>query len=220
MEGRAPGDERRAVTRRVGADRWAVALIVAACAMIPLACGSSNSSQSNGSTAAKPASQGSGSPKGNNSKPAKPAPQADGQEPSAEFAGKGENGELATAGKESTIEEREAASKVVEESFAAAAASEWAKQCATFSSELVESLETRSRSKGKISCVGSLEQLAKAIALGAPQNPMTEPLAALRVNGNRAFAFFHGVGGQHFVIPLAREGGQWKLASLSPQETP
>lgn len=140
-------------------------------------------------------------------------------EPSAEFAGKGENGELAAAGKESTVEEREAASKVVEEALTAATNGEWAKQCALLAQELVEGLESRSKATGKLNCPESLKLTGSALG-GTPRNPMVEPLAALRVNGIRAFAFFHGVEKRNFVIPMALENGQWKVAALGPQETP
>lgn len=142
-------------------------------------------------------------------------------EPSAEFAGKGRNGELATAGTESTDEEREAASRVVEESLKARAAGDFAGQCETLAPELVERLEERG-SKGilKTSCTASLEAMAKGAPAAVFENVMTEPLAALRVNGNLAFAFFHGAGGNNYVMPMEKSGSEWKVASLQVQETP
>ncbi len=52
------------------------------------------------------------------------------------------------------------------------------------------------------------------------ENPMVEPLAALRIQGNQAFAFFHGARGQDYVIPMIKEGGEWKVGSLGPAPTP
>jgi hypothetical protein len=192
---------------------WVAVMAVAGCVLALSACGGSGSSDS--STASTQPPQ-----KTKPSQEAKATPEAKSEEPSAEFAGKGKNGELATAGTESTVAEREAASKVVEDSFKAAETGDWAGQCATFSPVVAESVEKRSALSGRISCDQSLERLAKETPSGAPENLMTEPLAALRVNGSRAFAFFRGVGKRHFVIPLVREGGQWKLAALVPEETP
>ncbi|HEX5610838.1 MAG TPA: hypothetical protein VFX45_12195 [Solirubrobacterales bacterium] len=142
-------------------------------------------------------------------------------EPSAAFAGKGENGELATAGTESTVEEREAASKVVEESLEARAEGDFETQCRTLSPELVKQLEERG-SKGIVqqNCVESLETLARNAPQAIFENVMTEPLAALRVNGTLAFAFFHGARGNNYVVPMEKEGTEWKVGSLQIQETP
>jgi len=146
---------------------------------------------------------------------------AESAEPRAAFAGKGENGELAMAGSESTPEEREAASSVVEESLKARAAGDFAGQCETLASELIKGLEARG-SKGilKKNCTTTLEGMARRATPGSLNNPMTEPLAALVVNGNLAFAFFHGAGGKDFVVPMEKEGSAWKVSSLEVQETP
>jgi hypothetical protein len=142
-------------------------------------------------------------------------------EPSAEFAGKGENGELATAGVESTPEEREAASRVVEASLKAREEGDFEGQCETLAPELVEGLEERG-SKGLVnqSCASSLEKLAKRAPPASLKSPMIEPIAALRVNGTLAFAFFRGAGGKHYVVPMEKAGSEWKLGSLEIGETP
>jgi hypothetical protein len=142
-------------------------------------------------------------------------------EPSAAFAGKGRNGELATAGTESTVEEREAASKVVEESLKARAEGDFEGQCETLAPEMVKQLEERGGTGiAKPTCVESLETLARNAPQAVFENVMTEPLAALRVNGNLAFAFFHGAGGNNYVVPMEKEGTEWKVGSLQIQETP
>lgn len=146
---------------------------------------------------------------------------AEGGEPSAAFAGKGENGELATAGTESSVQEREVASLVVEESLEARAAEDFAGQCETLAPELLEALEKRG-SKGilKKSCAESLEAMAKRAVPGSFKNTMVEPLAAMRVNGNLAFAFYHGAEGKNYVMLMEKDGTEWKVASLAEQETP
>lgn len=143
------------------------------------------------------------------------------QEPSAAFAGKGENGVLATAGKESNAAERNAASEVVERSMRARAARNWEAQCATLARSFIEQLEGAS-SGGffKQGCAEVLETVARQATPAALENTMVEPLAAFRVNGSRAFAFYHGAQGRDYVVPMEQEGGEWKILSLVPQETP
>ncbi|HUB98601.1 MAG TPA: hypothetical protein VMS11_02135 [Solirubrobacterales bacterium] len=142
-----------------------------------------------------------------------------GGEPSAEFAGNGPNGELASVGKESSAAEREAASAVVEESFKARAAADWEGQCETLAAAQVKPLEDSPRkgAAGK-DCGAALEAIAKRSPKGVLKNPMAEPLTAMRVNGSYAFAFFHGVDGKNYVIPMVKEGGEWKVGALVPEE--
>lgn len=223
-----------ATARCIQARRWAAAAAAMIVALVLVACGNGSSSSGTESTAAS--SPSASAKAGKESKTTEPKESTeptetkepketkgpketkDPKEPSAEFAGKGENGELATAGTESTVEEREAASEVVEESLTAAANGEWAKQCATLAGELVEALANRSKAAGRQGCAKNLKLTGEAIG-GAPPNQMVEPLAALRVNGNLGFAFFHGEE-KDFVIPMARENGQWKVAALGPQDAP
>jgi hypothetical protein len=49
---------------------------------------------------------------------------------------------------------------------------------------------------------------------------MTGPIDALRVENETAYAFYHGTKGEDFVIPMIKEDGEWKVASLQEQEVP
>lgn len=142
-------------------------------------------------------------------------------EPSAEFVGKGENGKLAKAGKEASVADREAASKVLEESFEAREAKAWAAQCGTLTAKAVKTVEEEAAKEGKAKgCASSLESIGKTAPQSILENPMTEPIAALRINGGEAFAFFHGTGGKDYVIPMEKENGEWKVSGLAPQGAP
>jgi len=148
-----------------------------------------------------------------------------GAEPSAEFVGKGENGTLAKRGKESSVADREAASKVLEESFEARAAHAWAAQCGTLTAKAVKTVEEEAaqNAKGKSKpkgCASSLESIGKTAPESVLENPMTEPVAAMRISKGEAFAFFHGKGGKDYVIPLEKEGSEWKVNALAPQGAP
>jgi hypothetical protein len=207
MEGREIGDDDRSmiVRRR----RMALALAVLACALVSTGCGGGSSS-----------SQG-GTPSSTESSSATPSEGGKSGEPSKEFAGKGPNGELAAAGKESSVEEREAASKILALSFTAREDGDWGSQCGTLTASVLSQLEGPTSNGGKKqTCLQALEARAKQAPKATLENNMVEPLAALRVNGSQAFAFYHGAGGKDYVIPMEKEGGEWKVGALSPQEAP
>jgi hypothetical protein len=144
-----------------------------------------------------------------------------GAEPSAEFVGKGENGTLAKIGKEADATEREAASEVVEESLEARAEADWKVQCETLAAFLIKQLEKAAVILGASgSCAEALETESAPTPPPVLASTMTEPIAALRVKGTRGFAFYHGAKGKDYVMPMAKEGGEWKVASLQEQETP
>jgi hypothetical protein len=153
--------------------------------------------------------------------PAKETAAGGASEPRLEFAGKGENGELAKAGTEASDAEREAASRVVEENLRARVENDFRKQCETLAPRLVEELEKRN-SNGSLGsgCESILKGLAKQLPGGKYLSPMGEPLAALVVNGERGFAFFHGISGADFVVPMEKAAGNWKVASVELQQTP
>jgi hypothetical protein len=139
--------------------------------------------------------------------------------PSTEFLGKGENGKLATLGTVADDDEREAASEVIKESFEAREARDWEAQCATLAAEVIKQSEKSAAVLGaKPGCAEALESEALPIPDEAFANPMTGPINVLRTApGSQAFAFFHGVEGKDFVIPLIKEGSEWKLAALQEQ---
>lgn len=188
--------------------RWCAFVMVALmCALGFSACGGGGSESSADSSGEAPRE--SSEPNGKS------------KEPSAEFAGKGENGVLATAGKESSAKERNVASKVVEKSMRARAARNWEAQCETLARSVIKEIEGAS-SEGFFTqdCAEVLETVAEKATPAALENTMVEPLAAFRVNGRRAFAFYHGAQGKDYVVPMELEGSEWKVASLVPQETP
>lgn len=200
--------------------RWGAFVIAAmVCALGVSACGGGESVSS---TEPSSPTVSSGSDK-TDTEAAKESSETSGKskEPSAEFAGKGENGVLATAGKESSAEERAVASEVVERNMRARAARNWGAQCQTLARSVVKQLEGAS-SGGFFTqgCAEVLETVAQRATPAALENTMVEPLAAFRVNGRRAFAFYHGTQGRDYVVPMELEGGEWKVASLVPQETP
>jgi hypothetical protein len=195
--------------------RWlngVLVMAIVACLVILTGCGGSSDGSSSGES--------SGSAATGSSTTASSADK--GGEPSAEFAGKGENGNLAKEGKEASVADREAASKVLEESFESREAKAWAAQCGTLTAKAVKAVEEeeeaeKAKAKG---CASSLESIGKTAPASVLENPMKEPIAALRIKGGEAFAFFHGKGGKDYVIPLEKEDGEWKVNALAPQGAP
>jgi len=215
MEGRAAGNHERPMRTRRSAGRWLIALALAAvaCCLALSACGSSSgggTTGGEGTTAGGPTTGSDTTSSGGGGKGA-----------SAEFVGKGENGTLAKEGKESSAAEREAASEALEESFEARAAGDWAGQCASLTKSAVEAVEAGvPKGKKKKGCAANLETLGKQAPKAVLENPMIEPIAVLRISGSQAYAFFHGAKGQDYVMPMEKEGSDWKVGALTPQEAP
>lgn len=144
-----------------------------------------------------------------------------GAEPSAEFVGKGKNGTLAKVGTEADASEREAASHVLEESLAARASGDWEAQCATLAAFVIKQVEKAAAILGASGgCAAALEAESAPTPPSALASTMSGPLAALRVKGKRGFAFYHGAKGKDYVMPMTKEGAEWKVASLQEQGAP
>jgi hypothetical protein len=138
-------------------------------------------------------------------------------EPSKEFLSGGKNGKLAKIGKESSAAEREAASRALEKSLNAREAGDWKTQCETLSASAVEQIEQASALTPGTSCAKALEAQAGSLPPFARANTMTGPIDAFRINeGFNGFAFYHGTQGRDYVIPLIKQGGEWKV--VVPQE--
>jgi hypothetical protein len=202
------------------AERIVAALVTAALlTVVVVGCGGGGSDSSSGSKSP----EGSTSKSSKKSEGSEPQPTAEPKSPpSVEFVGKGENGQLATLGKVASTAEREAASRALEESFQARAASDWAGQCSTLAAEVIKQIEKTATVLGASpGCVKALEKQAEPTPPSALANPMTGPIDVLRTNlGVQAFAFFHGTENKDYVVPLTKEGGQWKVAALTTQEVP
>lgn len=206
--------------RRLG--KMSVTLfVIAILALLAAGCGgSSGSSSSAGSSSTNSTSSTNSSSTSTTAKTT--STPASTSEPSAEFVGKGKNGTLAKVGKEASAAEREAASEVLEKSFDARETGDWKTQCETLAAALVEQIEKSATVLGAAGgCPKALEAQAKPVPPAARANTMTGPIAALRINeGINGFAFWHGTEGKDYVVPLIKQGGEWKLVSPQEQEAP
>lgn len=142
-------------------------------------------------------------------------------EASAAFVKPGAKNTIVKFGKEADSDERETASKVLEESLKARAAHDWATQCATLSAPLVKEFEERGVyfNVGK-SCPNALKNEASRVRKATLANSMTGPIDALRVKGDRGFALYHGAKGKNYAMRMALEDGDWKVAEVETIELP
>jgi hypothetical protein len=142
-------------------------------------------------------------------------------EASKQFLGGGENGKLASFGREADAKEREAASRVLEENLKARASQDFDRQCASLAAgQLRRTEKTRKFFRIKGGCAEGLESQAEVAPPAALRNTMTGSVVALRVAGNRGFAFYHGTGGKDYAMAMQKEGGEWKVGSLTEKEVP
>ncbi|MGB7685725.1 MAG: hypothetical protein WBL45_08070 [Solirubrobacterales bacterium] len=187
------------------------ALIVAGLAAM-IGCGGGSSSNSDSTSPTSTSDSGATTAPQNTESPNSAS------EPSKEFLSNGKNGQLARIGKESSAAEREAASLALEESLDARAAGDWKTQCETLAAAAVEQLEQSASSLTPgTSCAQALEAQGQSLPAFARANTMTGPIDAFRINqGINGFAFYHGTRGQDYVIPLIKQGGEWKV--VVPQE--
>lgn len=150
-----------------------------------------------------------------------------GAEASAQFLKATGPNELVEFGSEASQAEREAANSVLQKSFAARADANFAVQCATLSKEVAEKVQATAHvaSNGKKApkgCLGRLKEMATPLANSkeAREDRLSGPIPAMRVEGKKAFALFHGTDGKNWVMPLEKEGGKWRVAALEEQELP
>jgi len=166
-------------------------LVVLAMGALLVACGGSSSTH--GTTSTRPTRAG---------------------EPSRAFVTTGPNGQLAKLGEESTPEEREAASTAIEQSLDYRAETNFAGQCKTLAPKFARQTADRAPRTGPRTCAASIEGLARGAKPSILESTMVEPIVALRVKGDRGFAFYYGKGHEKYVFPMERVGGRWKPASL------
>lgn len=190
--------------------------LIATVAIFPVAAGCGGGSSSSGGSSST--SSDSGKTTASNSGESSGSEVVD--DNSAEFVGKGPNGQLAKVGKEGGLAEKEAATQVLEESFDARESGDWATQCKTLSSSTLEQLKkTPVLVGGGGSCANILESQASQLPPSARANTLTGTVDAFRINQKiNGFAFWHGSDGKDHMIPLIEQRGSWKLVSI--QEAP
>jgi hypothetical protein len=138
-------------------------------------------------------------------------------EPSAQFLTGTQSNRFAGFGSEAPSDVREAASKVLEENFEARAQADFASQCQTLNSKTVESIAAPARgTKAAMQCPTALQKLAEPLAetKATRADTLGGPIDAMRVQGNRGFALYHGTDDIDYAVRMEKENGVWKVATI------
>jgi hypothetical protein len=194
--------------------KWYLSIAcVLAAGLLATGCGGSGSSGSTGSASTSSASSTSSTSDSSQSA------EAGSKKATPGFGGN----ELAEYGVESSGEEREAASKVLKENLEARGSGNWAGQCATLAATVVKAIEKEGPAiGGPKGCAAKLGAEAKNVPPYVLADTLGEPIAALRVKGNSAYALYHGNDGKDYAMEMTLEGSVWKVGALTtiPLEPP
>lgn len=121
-------------------------------------------------------------------------------------------------GHEGSPAEREEASEVASAWMHARVARDWAKDCAYLSRVYIKEIvaDAAQTSKGKATTCPAALAFFGPLASGKRVYTLSGPIDSLRVNGNLAYAQYHGRDGIDWVIPMEKEGGRWKVSIAAP----
>jgi hypothetical protein len=138
---------------------------------------------------------------------------------SQQFKVKGGDNSIQEFGEEAGASERDAAAIVVHDFLDARAEGNWPAACAYISKGVLESLEKfagQTKQAENASCAGVLEKLTNPAAKEAMKAEAEKAdVGSLRIKDEQAFVIYTGVGGTVLAIPMANEGGTWKVAGLA-----
>jgi hypothetical protein len=140
--------------------------------------------------------------------------------PTREFFVVGGDNAVQLFGHEATGGERAQGSKVIERWMRARAAKDHATECVylarSFVSEFV--VEATKVSKGKATtCPQALAFFGtSAGGVNHFDDTTTGPIDSLRIEGGQGYGQYHGNDGHDYIVPMAREGGEWKVSTASP----
>lgn len=141
-------------------------------------------------------------------------------EPSSQFFGKSAANQFSKFGKESDSTELEEASAIVAKSLAARAARHWAEQCATLSKKAVNAVETSPVATKGAGCPRNLAAQGKTASKEILEDNLKGAVVALRVKSSQGYALYHGTDKKDWAMPMAKEGGAWKVGALVAEEIP
>lgn len=120
-------------------------------------------------------------------------------------------------GEEGSEAEREAAASVVHGFYAARARGDWAATCAALSRAVlakIEHLATSATNLQDASCSSFLKTFTRLGDRERRESTVVDA-GSLRQRGATGFLIYYGPREVVYAMPLSREGGVWKVASLS-----
>ncbi len=203
-----------------GSKTLTAALVALLLAVGLAACGGRSDSGSTGAEATSARDGGgeeTGSGEGGTS--FKPRPHHDSGGGSAQYLVKGGDNSIQEFGSEVEGSEFEKAATALHDFLDARAAGDAAAACSYMSKSVIESfkqLAAKSTQGGGTSCATILEELTNPAAKPAMKAEAAQAdVGSLRVEGERAFLIYTGAGKTVLAIPMADEGGTWKVAGLA-----
>lgn len=140
---------------------------------------------------------------------------------SEQFRVAGGDNTIQEFGEEASDAEFEAVATALHGYLDARADRDWETVCGYMSRELAESMEALAAKSEKVdgtSCAAAQEALSIAVPNANREKAAEADIGSVRVEGEDAFAIYHGDKGVSFAMPMASEGGEWKVASLSATE--
>jgi hypothetical protein len=120
-------------------------------------------------------------------------------------------------GEESDEAGREEAADVVSSFYSARAREDWSATCAQLSGAVlakIEHLATSATQLEDTSCPSFLETFTRLSAQEQRESTVVDA-GSLRQQGTKGFLIYYGAGKVVYAMPLSKEGGAWKVASLS-----
>jgi hypothetical protein len=139
-------------------------------------------------------------------------------ERSTAFKTKGGDNSIQEYGEEGPASDRSRANQAIQALYDAYRTGNWGEICNKYLSESnlkeIKLLSEKSPQIKGSTCadvLGGLNQTNQK----APDTPASS-VAAVRIEGDTAFALYRGIDGKGYAIPLKLEGGTWKLTALAP----
>lgn len=162
--------------------------------------------------------QGEGQPEGGNAADFTPKQHQDSGGGAAQYQVKGGDNSVQEFGQEAGSSDFEAAATALHNFLDARAEGNWAAACQYMSKSTVESFEqlaTRTQS-ADTSCGAILAQITNPNAQQSLREEAAKAdIGSLRTEGDQAFLIYTAGSETILAMPMAHEGGKWKVASLA-----
>lgn len=137
---------------------------------------------------------------------------------SKQFEVRGGDNSVQEFGEEADTSELDAAATALHNFLDARAEGNQAAACEYLAKSVIDSFEklvSQAKQGEDKSCAGVLETLTNPAAKKAMKAEAAQAdVGSLRVEGGRSFVIYTGIAGTVLAMPMANEGGDWKVASL------
>lgn len=134
---------------------------------------------------------------------------------SAQFILKGADNSVQEFGEEASESELHSAAAVLHGFLDARAARNWRAACSYLSGEVKRGFTQFSKQLKDSGCAAALAALSEKVPTSTLAEAAVANVGALRFEGDRAFVIYRGVQGTVFAISMEKQGGAWKVGSLS-----